>query len=196
VLSNVSIAIGFRHRLQSSDKPAFNGPARLGKKTYLPPHLGIALPFLRGMIFNASWVKRPMAGFAYGSYYCRHVMKLKKMKYGFLWVTLVFFLISLVGQWTAGWFEYAAEQKEHAAAIKAGDWAMEMLRGTLENWQSEFLQLCWQVAGLSYLWYLGSPQSKEGEERKEEKIDAILRALKPEEAGKILSEIEQRYPKK
>lgn len=123
-------------------------------------------------------------------------MKSKKMRYGFLWVTLSFFLISLIGQWTAGWFEYAAEQKEHAAPVEAGEWATQMLRGTLENWQSEFLQLAWQVGGLSFLWYLGSPQSKEGEERKEEKMDAILRALKPEQAGKILAEIEQRYPKK
>jgi hypothetical protein len=28
------------------------------------------------------------------------------------------------------------------------------LRDTFENWQSEFLQLIWQVAGLSYLWYI------------------------------------------
>jgi hypothetical protein len=123
-------------------------------------------------------------------------MKPKQMKYGYLWVTLILFVISLIGQWAAGWFEYAAEQREHAAPTEVGEWAMQMLRGTLENWQSEFLQLCWQVAGLSFLWYLGSPQSKEAEERKEEKLDAILRALKPEEAGKILSEIEQRYPKK
>ena len=41
----------------------------------------------------------------------------------------------------------------------------ENLRDTFENWQSEFLQLIWQVAGLTYLWYIGSPQSKEEEER-------------------------------
>lgn len=42
-------------------------------------------------------------------------------------------------------------------------------RDTMENWQSEFLQLIWQVAGLSILWYVGSPQSKEGDERKRRK---------------------------
>ena len=40
----------------------------------------------------------------------------------------------------------------------------------MENWQSEFLQLMWQVAGLSFLLYVGSPQSKESSERIEEKI--------------------------
>lgn len=40
-----------------------------------------------------------------------------------------------------------------------------MSRDTLENWQSEFLQLVWQVAGLTYLLYVGSPQSKEEDDR-------------------------------
>ena len=70
-----------------------------------------------------------------------------------------------------------------------------MTRGTLENWQSEFLQLIWQVAGLSFLWYVGSPQSKEGEERKEEKLDAILRALDPVKAEALFKELEAKYPK-
>ena len=42
-----------------------------------------------------------------------------------------------------------------------------MTRDTLENWQSEFLQLMWQVGGLAFLLYVGSPQSKEGDERVE-----------------------------
>ena len=36
---------------------------------------------------------------------------------------------------------------------------------TLENWQSEFLQLCWQAAGLALLLFRGSSQSKESDER-------------------------------
>jgi hypothetical protein len=55
-----------------------------------------------------------------------------------------------------------------------------MLRDTLETWQSEFLQLLWQVGGLAFFLYLGSPQSREGDERKEAKLDAILRQLGPE----------------
>ena len=35
----------------------------------------------------------------------------------------------------------------------------------------------WQVAGLALLLYVGSPQSREGDERKEAKLDAILEAL-------------------
>lgn len=47
----------------------------------------------------------------------------------------------------------------------------------MENWQSEFLQLMWQVAGLSFLLYVGSPQSKESSERIEEKIDLMMKKL-------------------
>ena len=50
-------------------------------------------------------------------------------------------------------------------------------RDIMENWQSEFLQLMWQVAGLSFLLYVGSPQSKESSERIEEKIDLIMKKL-------------------
>jgi hypothetical protein len=54
-----------------------------------------------------------------------------------------------------------------------------MMRDTMENWQSEFLQLIWQVAGLAFLLYIGSPQSKEGDDRKEEKLDYIVEKLDP-----------------
>jgi hypothetical protein len=58
------------------------------------------------------------------------------------------------------------------------------------------LQLIWQVAGLSFLWYVGAPQSKEEEERKEEKLDFIIQKLDPHNAKKILQELEMKYPKK
>jgi hypothetical protein len=120
---------------------------------------------------------------------------MKKSKFGYLWVTLLFFVLSLVGHWTAGWFEYRKEQQAHNQPIEVGEYVVEMTRGTLENWQSEFLQLVWQVAGLSFLWYVGSPQSKEGDDRKEEKIDAILRKLDPDHAEALLKKLEHKYPK-
>ena len=65
-----------------------------------------------------------------------------------------------------------------------------MGRDTLENWQSEFLQLLWQVGGLAVLLYVGSPHSGEGDQRQEEKLDAILRAVAPKEADHIIAEID------
>jgi hypothetical protein len=94
---------------------------------------------------------------------------LQKSKYGYLWITLAFFALSLVGHWLFGWFAYVNEQQTHAAPVEVSDYTIQMLRDTLENWQSEFLQLIWQFAGLAILLYVGSPQSREGDERKEAK---------------------------
>lgn len=56
--------------------------------------------------------------------------------------------------------------------------------------------MIWQVAGLSILWYIRSPQSKEGDERKEEKMDLIIKMLDPKNGNTILKELEIKYPKK
>jgi hypothetical protein len=117
-------------------------------------------------------------------------------KYGYLWVTLLLFLFSLVGHWYLSWQAYIEDQHTHNQPIKVENYLVEVGRDTLENWQSEFLQLIWQVAGLSYLLYVGSPQSKEGEERKEEKLDLILKKIDPTHAAKELAHLNRKYPKK
>jgi hypothetical protein len=66
----------------------------------------------------------------------------------------------------------------------------------MENWQSEFLQLMWQVGGLSFLLYVGSPQSKESEQRLEKKLDAILQKIEPEKAQEIIEQLRKEYPEK
>lgn len=116
-------------------------------------------------------------------------------KKGYLWVTLALFLLSIGLHWYFGWEAFKNEQAEHGQQIVVADYVTEMIRDTMENWQSEFLQLIWQVAGLSFLWYVGSPTSKEGEERKEEKLDYILRKLDPENYDKLMKEWENKYPK-
>jgi hypothetical protein len=117
-------------------------------------------------------------------------------KYGFAWVTLGFLLISLLGHWVFGWFAYADEQQLHDVPPDVGGFVIEMLRDTFENWQSEFLQLLWQVVGLTILLYVGSPQSKESEDRSEAKLDAILKSVDPKGAQKVLDDIERRFPQK
>jgi hypothetical protein len=103
--------------------------------------------------------------------------KIQNNRRGFLWVTLGFFVISLAAHWAFAWFTYAEEQQAHNQPIQAGDYFNMTVRDIMENWQSEFLQLMWQVAGLSFLLYVGSPQSKESSERMEEKIDLIMKKL-------------------
>jgi hypothetical protein len=115
-------------------------------------------------------------------------------KYGYAWVTLILFLGSLIGHWIFAWYAFVDEQRAHNEPIEAKTYLVEVTRDTLENWQSEFLQLIWQVAGLAYLFYLGSPQSKEGDDRKEEKLDKILAAVDPKNAEKIIKELDEKYP--
>lgn len=117
-------------------------------------------------------------------------------KRGYLWVTLALFLITLVGHWGFAWPAYAQEQEEHGEPVDFMGYFVQTSRDTLENWQSEFLQLCWQVAGLAYLWYVGSPQSKEAEERTEEMLEHVLRSVAPDKAERILRDLEAKYPKK
>jgi hypothetical protein len=114
-------------------------------------------------------------------------------RYGFAWVTLALFLITLSGHWIFGWYAYVQEQQDHGKAIEVAGYTIQMMRDTLENWQSEFLQLLWQVAGLAILLHVGSPQSKEGDDRMEAKIDAILLAVHPKKGDRLLEEIDREY---
>jgi hypothetical protein len=114
-------------------------------------------------------------------------------RYGFAWVTGGFFLISLIGHWLFGWFAYVQEQQAHQQPVVLSYYVVEMMRDTLENWQSEFLQLLWQVGGLALLLYVGSPQSKEGDDRIEAKLDAILRAVDRDDADRLIEEIDRDY---
>jgi len=113
--------------------------------------------------------------------------------YGYAWVTLGFFIISLIGHWLFGWFAYVSEQQAHAQPIQISDYLVEMSRDTFENWQSEFLQLLWQVGGLAILLYVGSPQSKEGDDRMEAKIDEILRKVDPQNGERIIQTLDDDY---
>lgn len=116
-------------------------------------------------------------------------------RYSYLWITAAFFVLSVAGHWAFAWFAYVDEQMAHGEPIEAGSYVIETMRDTLENWQSEMLQLMWQVAGLAFLIYVGSPQSKEGDDRKEEKLDAILMAV--DRNGKdIIDKLDSKYQRK
>jgi hypothetical protein len=116
-------------------------------------------------------------------------------KYGFLWITTILFVGSLIGHWMFAWYHYVDEQNMHAQPIEVSGYVIETAKDTLENWQSEFLQLIWQVAGLAFFLFVGSPQSKEGDDRKEAKLDTILSKLDPDHYKEILRDLERKYPK-
>ena len=104
--------------------------------------------------------------------------------------------MSLAIHWTFAWFAYSEEQTDHNQGIEFTGYFNQTLRDTMENWQSEFLQLMWQVGGLSFLLYVGSPQSKEGQQRLEKKLDVILQKVEPEKAQQIIEQLQKEYPEK
>lgn len=113
-------------------------------------------------------------------------------KYAYGWLTLAFFLGSLLLHWYFGWEAYVEEANEHGQPPETAGYLNEMLRDTFENWQSEFLQLLWQVLGLAYFLYLGSPSSKENDDRLEAKIDELLR-MQGADGDRIIRELDDRF---
>jgi Domain of unknown function (DUF6766) len=83
----------------------------------------------------------------------------------------------------------------HGQPIEVRNYIIETAKDTLENWQSEFLQLVWQVGGLALFFFVGSPQSKEGDDRREAKLDIILSKLDPDHYQDVLKQLERQYPK-
>jgi len=114
-------------------------------------------------------------------------------RYAYAWITLAFFLVSIVGHWIFGWYAFVDDQKALHQPVELTPYLMEMGRDTFENWQSEFLQLIWQVVGLAYFLYVGSPASKENDDRTEAKLDALIRLQAGDKAEAILAEIDKHY---
>jgi hypothetical protein len=68
---------------------------------------------------------------------------------------------------------FTDEQLAHDEAPKIGDFVSTFAQSTLENWQSEFLQLFSFVVLAALYIHKGSAESKDGEE----KIEAALRRI-------------------
>ncbi len=94
--------------------------------------------------------------------------------YSFGIITGLLFLLSWFGQFVFQVAEVSNQAAEHGSTFDWSDFWPQFFSATFENWQSEFLQLVWQAAGLSFLYYWGSSQSKEGDDRVEAKIDRLL----------------------
>lgn len=114
-------------------------------------------------------------------------------RYAYGWITAIFFLVSILGHWVFGWYAFVDEAQTHGQAPQVSAYLVEMGRDTFENWQSEFLQLIWQVVGLAYFLYIGSPASKENDDRLEAKVDELLKFTGGPGADRLIAEIDRRY---
>jgi hypothetical protein len=95
-------------------------------------------------------------------------------------VLLAAFLVSWVLQAWTGWRKFSAEQLQHQQVppVFGNDgYVWEFLAATLENCQSEFLQLLAMVVLTSFLIHRGSAESKDSNDRMEAKLDAMQEQL-------------------
>jgi hypothetical protein len=107
-------------------------------------------------------------------------MKALWRNYNLSIVLFTLFIVSWIGQTWAGWIEFAAEQQAHGqAAAWLGDdgYAWRWVQATLENWQSEFLQLFTMVVLTAMLIHRGSAESRDSNDRMEQALERIERRL-------------------
>jgi phosphotransferase system glucose/maltose/N-acetylglucosamine-specific IIC component len=86
---------------------------------------------------------------------------------------MVLFFAAWLGQGISEWQTYTAEQHAHGESVKFGGFVTEFGQSTLENWQSEFLQLFAFVVLAALYVHKGSAESKDSDE----KIEASLRRI-------------------
>jgi hypothetical protein len=86
------------------------------------------------------------------------------------------FLISWVLQTWAGWVKFSANQENHqqvAELFGPSGYIFEWLAATMENWQSEFLQLLTFVVLTASFIHKGSHESKDTDEE----LKAMIRRI-------------------
>lgn len=86
---------------------------------------------------------------------------------------MILFFATWVAHVIAEWQVFTDQQRAQGSDPAVGDFAAEFATSTLENWQSEFLQLFSFVVLAALYMHKGSAESKDGEEN----IAASLRRI-------------------
>lgn len=84
-----------------------------------------------------------------------------RYRYGAAVVLATMFLLSWIGQFYTGWVDFLNTQHDHNVAAYMSDYMWEFGSKTLENWQSEFLQVLAAAWVFKRFFWKGSPESKE-----------------------------------
>ena len=85
----------------------------------------------------------------------------------------ILFFLSWAGQGIAQWQEFTDEQRTHGEPVEVGDFLAVFSKSTLENWQSEFLQLFSFVVLSALLIHRGSAESKDGDVEMQQALTRI-----------------------
>jgi hypothetical protein len=83
------------------------------------------------------------------------------------------FFVTWGAQAAAEWQRFTDEQRDHRETPEIGDFLTEFSQSTLENWQSEFLQLFSFTVMAAVLIHKGSAESRDSDDRIEEALKRI-----------------------
>jgi hypothetical protein len=95
-------------------------------------------------------------------------------------VLFLMFISSWALQTYVGWAEFTSEQQQHgqAAQVFGSDgYVWRWAHATLENWQSEFLQLFTMVVLTAVLIHKGSAESRDSQDQMQHSLDRIEKQL-------------------
>jgi hypothetical protein len=100
--------------------------------------------------------------------------------YGLGIVLALMFVVSWIAQTLTGWVEFVGDQRTHgqvAQLFGPDGYVWPWLQATMENWQSEFLQLFTMAVLTAFLVHRGSTESKDGDEEVMLQLSAIREDL-------------------
>ena len=92
-------------------------------------------------------------------------------------ILCVLFFVSWFAQGLSEWQAFVAEQRAHGEPLTITGFVTEFSQSTLENWQSEFLQLFSFVVLAALYLHRGSAESRDAEDRIEGKLDELKREV-------------------
>jgi hypothetical protein len=107
--------------------------------------------------------------------------------YGLSITLFAFFALAFVGHTITGWMQYAADQASHGetpTVLGDSGYIWYWSEWTLQNWQSEFLELGVIVVLSSVLIHKGSAESKDSDDEIKALLESIESKLDGLENGK------------
>ena len=130
--------------------------------------------------------------------FCYPVLFMREFKKrSYLYVTIMLFAGSWLIHGITAYNQFVEEQSQHNQPVSMSVFWNEFIRQTSENWQSEFLQLSWQIGGLMILFAVASPQDRLGDQRKEKILEKILEIeMDKKEYDEFMKKLEEKYPEK
>ncbi len=107
----------------------------------------------------------------------QHVPDTHLRKWGAVYLLLLLFLGSWIGQFFTELAEFRSDESTHGDPFSWGNYLTVFFSSTFENWQSEWLQLVFQAVLLLGAKHLIFRVDAEDMERLEAKVDEINRRL-------------------